>query len=338
MQKLVPEDSIPTTGHPSPEELAAYIDGNLGKEEAARVTGHLASCEDCYDVYSMSVGFLLANEPGPDTNVVPFPTRKLSQRRWPVATFGEHAASWRSAAAAVVLLALSGGIGGYFFLAPPPALMPVQVAGPVQGNAEVSDKLWLGPTSRGGGEEEKEVALDPASFQMGVQLVNLQVRLAANDGRGSEDVVARILQVLETQYLAEDLKKAYKNITFSIENKTPARSLLGRTSQLAQQTRETLDAPHVDFGQWVEAGYLASLSQSPTFFQQSESRKFLRRLRWRDKLHERLGLGDTELDPITRASLDRVSEIISKRDLRPADYDEIEQQLRKILDHYYPET
>ncbi len=49
------------TGHPSAEELAAYIDGNLGKEEAARVTAHLASCEDCYDVYSMTAQFLLAD-------------------------------------------------------------------------------------------------------------------------------------------------------------------------------------------------------------------------------------------------------------------------------------
>src|SRR3954452_22694019 len=187
MQKLAPEDSIPTIGHPSPEELAAYIDGNLGKDETARVIEHLASCEDCYDVYSMSVGFLLADEPAPP-NVVPFPPRKLSQRRRLVAVFGERAASWRLAAAAVALLALSGGIGGYFFFAPPPALMPGQVAGPVQGNAEISGKRWLGPTPRGGGEEGKEVDVDPASFQMGVQLVNLQVRLAANDGPGSQDI------------------------------------------------------------------------------------------------------------------------------------------------------
>ena len=321
MQKFVHETQPPSIGHPTPEELAAYIDGNLGEDEVARITGHLASCEDCYDVYSMATRFLLESEPAPPKdNLVPFPQREV--RSW-----------WPAAAAAVALLAVGGGAGGYLLL-PPPTLTPDKVAGSVRGNAEVSGNLWLGPTQRGSGVQGKEVDVDPAAFQMGVQLVNLQVKLAANDGRGSEDVVARILQVLDNQYFVDDLKKSYGDITTSIENKTPAKDLVGKTSQLAQQTRESLDASHVDFGQWVEAGYLSSQAQDPAFFQRSDTRSFLRRLRWRD----RVGLGDTRLDPTTRESLDRISDVVSKGDLRPSDYAELKSQFAQILGFYYPDV
>ena len=76
------------------------------------------------------------------------------------------------------------------------------------------------------------------------------------------------------------------------------------------------------------------MARKPSFFQQSDNRVFLRRLRWNDKL----SLHDVKLDPPTRASLDRVSEVLSRGDLRPSDYDKLQHELEKILEHLYPET
>jgi hypothetical protein len=42
------------TAHPEAEELAALIDGNLNPDKRAGIMEHLASCDRCYEVFSMS--------------------------------------------------------------------------------------------------------------------------------------------------------------------------------------------------------------------------------------------------------------------------------------------
>ena len=107
-------------------------------------------------------------------------------------------------------------------------------------------------------------------------------------------------------------------------------------TKLGQESREWFESIPLDLGQWVEAGRLAAFARNPSFFQQSEARTFLRRLLWRDKLHDLLRIGDTKLDPATRQSLEQISGIVSKENLGPSDYDELKRQLDKILATYYP--
>ncbi len=84
---------------------------------------------------------------------------------------------------------------------------------------------------------------------------------------------------------------------------------------------------------WTLAGW-RPFAHDPSFFQRSDTQSFLRHLYWRDKL----GLGDTKLDPVSRESLDQISEIASKGDLQASDYAELQRQFDKILEIYYPET
>lgn len=42
------------TKHPEVEELAALIDSKLGPDESTRIMGHVASCDRCYELFSMS--------------------------------------------------------------------------------------------------------------------------------------------------------------------------------------------------------------------------------------------------------------------------------------------
>jgi hypothetical protein len=42
------------TAHPEAEELAALIDGKLSPDKRAGIMEHLASCDRCYEVFSMS--------------------------------------------------------------------------------------------------------------------------------------------------------------------------------------------------------------------------------------------------------------------------------------------
>jgi hypothetical protein len=306
---------------PAAEDLAAYIDGTLGETERAQVTAHLASCEDCYAVYTETLHFQLESDPdGVDEEVPRFPAPATSKRRFPV--------EWLSLAA---LLLIGVGSGSWFqFLAPPPHL--VTTPPPPSMASLPGDPLWLGPTYRGEGGGG-EVKVDEAAFRFGVQAVNLQTTLRSGRSRESQDVIARILNLLEPQPFTQDLYGRYAGITAALEKRPPAEAL-PEASRLAQESREVFDTTSLDLGQWVEAGRLAAMARNPTFFRQADTRRFLRRLRWND----RLGLHEVKLDPVTRESLDRISEILSKSDLQPADYPGLRRQLERILEHYYPQS
>jgi hypothetical protein len=325
MQEFAPTKSRLSGDCPSDEELAAYIDGALDKEEAARVAGHLVSCERCYEIYSETLRFQLDSEVAvaPGGKVVPFPS--ATERRRPVLRWLPFAA----------LLLVGIGAGTYVhLLAPPPELTTAEVTAPIPDQPR--QQFWFGPRTRGGGgrEEEDRIKIDEAAFRLGVQLVNLQVSLKTKDAEDAEDAIAFILGLLESGYFTEDLPRDYAAIKADlVGGKAPA-DVLPEASRLARESRGVFDPTYLDLGQWVEAAHLATLSRNPSFFQQADTRSFLRRLRWRDKL----GIGDTKLDPTTRESLERIADIVSKGDLQASDYDKLKAQCEKILDKYYPES
>ena len=329
MQEFTPKQSSPPeppAGHwPSDEDLAAYIDGNLDKAESKRIVEHLATCEDCYAVYIGALRFKLETEP-PQDNVVPFQPRETgTQRR-----------SWWVPALAAAAAILVAAVSGWFYYAGPlPALLVAQITGSLRGTTDMpAGGLWLGPTSRGVGDTEAEVPHDPAAFKMGVQIVNLQVSLQANQGEQAQDIVARILQILDAQMFVDDLKTGYKEITGAISNGSSPGNLTKKASDLAGKANEALASPlYFDLGQWVEAGRLAALYHNPAFFKQSDSQTFLRRALWRD----RLGRRDAQLPQGSRKELEAIRQILGKGDLQPADYIELQSHFDEILKANYPE-
>lgn len=329
MPELAPIETRPPAGScPTAEDLACYIDGALSPEEAARITEHLASCENCFEVYSEVVRFQLESAPEADDNVVPFPSQETKRRNWRVPAL----------VAASVLVAAVGG--GYYLIGPLPALATIQVTEPIQGEPEQVKNLWRGPTPRGAGETEEEVPLDPSAFQpsafqIGVQLVNLQVSLKANQGEQAQDVVARILQNLDTQMFVDNLKEGYKGITVEIANGTPPEKLTRKASELAGQAREVF-APrylYVDLGQWVEAGRLAAISHDPAFFRLPASRSFLRHALWRDRLH----IKGSKLPEKSRMEFYAIGRILDDGGLKPQDYTKLRDHFDKILANEYPD-
>ncbi len=320
--RISPPPEPPEEHWPSDEDLAAYIDGNLDQAESKQIVEHLASCEDCYAVYIGAVRFKLETDPAPVDNVVRFPSREETRRGWRLSAM---------AAAAVLLIATAGG--GYYLAGPLPALMTDQVAEPIQGKPEQMGNLWRGPTLRGAGGAEEEVPLDPAAFQIGVQLVNLQVSLKANQGEQAQDVVARILHNLDKQMFVDGLKDGYKGITVDIANGTPPKNLTGKASELAGQAREVFTPLYLDLGQWVEAGRLASISHDPAFFRLPESRSFLRHALW----HDRLGFKNSKLPEKSRMELYEIGRILDKGAPQPGDYSKLQIHFDKILATEYPE-
>jgi hypothetical protein len=325
MLTAAPHSAPPIPGPcPIDEEIAAYIDGNLDRSERERVTGHLASCEDCYAVYSETIRFLMGCGPATtedamfDDEVVAFPSRTKFVARW-------------GSLAALFLLGVGVGVS-FYLLRPLPALPIGDLIASLPQPPAGSQGLWLGPTYRNAPmNEPTEDTTGETPIRLGVQLVNLQMSLGTGKAEGSQDVIARILGLLGTQLFTDDLQKGYTAITVDLANgKTPVQ-VLPRASRLALEVREVVDTTLLDLGQWVEAGRLAAISRDPSFFRQVENRRFLQRLLWRD----RLGLGETRLDPPTRASLWRISEILGKGDLQTSDYALLGRQLDEILKIHY---
>jgi hypothetical protein len=376
---------------PSAEELAAYIDGNLGKAESRRVTEHLASCENCYTIYMGVLQFQLDSSPAEPEGVVDgelkrFPSLEERERAAAGRRLSPPAKRGKVAVAAVrrwlpiaALLLVGVGTGTYFqLLASPPGLVTTRLT-PFPPSPE---QLWLGPTYRGEGGDE-EAKLDEAAFRMGVQLVNLQASLKSGNVLVAQAVVARILGLLKAQSFTDDLQKGYTGITIALENhnlapgesgrdlslqhdrlgvkrqdgavitlngedqatrenlqpvkelqETRTAKVLPEAYRLAKESREAFETTPLDLGQWVEAGRLSALAQDPSFFQQPDTQSFLRRFRWREKL----GMGDTKLDPVSRESLDQISKVASKSDLQAPDYVKLKEQFDKILGIYYPDT
>ncbi|MFL6258358.1 MAG: zf-HC2 domain-containing protein [Thermoanaerobaculia bacterium] len=312
--------------HPSDEELAAYIDRGLVNAEADRIAEHLVSCERCYEIYSETVRLQL------DGDVLLFSSAE--EQRGRAARRRAVTSLWLPFAALLLLSVGSGGYLTYVQLLARPELTTSPAAPPLASLPPMApDKspLWIGPTFRGEGGEE-ETKINEASFRTGVQLVNLDATLQAGQARESQDVIARILGLFKPQPLTSNLYNRYAKMSGDLY-KTPPAELLPQAARLARESREVFEPTSFDLGQIVEAGRLAAMARNPTFFQQPETRKFLRRLRWNDKL----GLHDVQLDSTTRESLTRVSQIAANRNLRPSDYAELEQQLRKILEVYYPQ-
>ena len=323
MQKVAPNYMPPPSSGPCPsiEEMAAYLDGNVDETEQKRILDHLASCEDCFFLYSETAHFVADTSPGDEVyneKIAPF-----SSRRGLIAKWGAIAA----------LLLVGVGSGAYFqFLRPLPALPTGDTTASIPGQTG-SQNLWFGPRFRGSGEDE-EIQIDQASFRLGVQLVNLHVSLNARNLENASDAIAFILGLLKSGYATADLQEDYTKLKATLlEGKRTPADALSAASALAEQVRDAYDTTSLDLGQWVETARLACLAQNPAFFQQSASRSFLRRLLWRD----RAGLEDFKLDPPTRASLEAISRILGKGDLKAPDYAEIRRQTEKILEIHYPQ-
>jgi tetratricopeptide (TPR) repeat protein len=94
-------------GCPELETIAAYLDGRLGDRERARVTEHLASCEDCYTMLSESAQIHVAPETG---------AMRIT-RSWREWVTGARLA-WSSAGAAVATAACL-----WLLIAPPERIM-----------------------------------------------------------------------------------------------------------------------------------------------------------------------------------------------------------------------
>jgi putative zinc finger protein len=304
-------------GHPELEELAALIDGRLPTQDAARVRAHLGSCEECYEVFSETLK--LQEELGAEGQVVPFEKRRRG---------------WRWAAAAVAAL-LVLGVGIVLYRTYWPSTAPQgraieALAQTLPGKAlDLYGILWT-ERNRGGNEEkgpkEKELS-DEHSFQLGVELLNLQVALDAGQGDVAENAAARMNDLVRP-IPDEELKAFYKRLRVDLSQKKDPQRFAGPAAQRAQELRSLGDDPVLDLGSWIEAARLAAIARQTSFFKPREVWSLLARL----KQEQEKGFDLSPVEPRLRA----IDAVLAKGQLRPEDYQALLKELDPLLAHYYP--
>jgi hypothetical protein len=319
MQEFAPKQSRPSGNCPSDEELAAYIDGVLGKEEAARIAEHLASCENCFEVYSETVHFQLESQPAPAGEVVPFPSGRK-----------DLAPLWLAAAASLIV-----AVGGWYvyqsFLAPPPQIAVAEVA-PDLRRRPVKNLLWDYETTRGLGEPESELARQ--SFQVGALLVDLHLAGQAGatmKGYRAWHGVGTALS--EAPGMSEFSAKIFKEANNMHPEHNPVgsanalRSVATQASQIEAELRESVLFPeYIDLGKWTEAGRVAALVRDASFFKDRQNRRFL---------SYALEPWEPDMPKPVRKELEAISQIWEQGDdLAPSAFKPLASHFQEILDHY----
>lgn len=274
--------------HPGDERLAAFVDGRLSSRERSRIVDHLASCEECYEVFSETVSVQSeAAEEGETIAPVPsLPARRSPWRRPVVLRRWVPAAALLAAAITIVVLAPWRDTAGTPHL-PVGALVPAEVG------AETADEVrsridahgWpqtLGPESYG------EPAA--AAFQLGVRAVELEVALAAGDREASVILSHRIDALLAGFEAGEVVSHVYYagpgglREMLAEDAKSEALLDLHREADavLAESSAEVpaiVDPFWYGFGKWAQAGYLAAAEARGEHFRSPLHRSFLRHLR-----------------------------------------------------------
>lgn len=272
--------------HPGDERLAAFVDGRLASRDRKAVVEHLASCEECYEVFSETVR-LQSESSEEDVSVSALPLtsarwqgwrRPVVWRRW-VPALGLAAA-----AIAVLVVAPWNRFGGadLSLQALTSSIFGSRTA--TVASQRIDAYGWpqtLGPTSYGTDEV--------TAFRLGVLAVDLDVAAAADDRRTTTILshrMAVLLAGLELgQIVAHEYYSGPRGVQGLLAHQKPseaplaahreADAVLGGTSQ----DREGLVDPFwYTFGKWAEAGYLAAAAGEEDHFESAAHRRFLRRL------------------------------------------------------------
>lgn len=277
--------------HPDPEALAAFVDGRLEGEERRRLTEHLADCEPCYEIFSGVVAFQAEAEEAGGAVVAPV----VAIRRHPLRRAVPLAAA--AAVAGVVLLPLLRGP------AEPPTLTSARLLAPLE--EESGELVGLVDTGvyRGNGRAV-DTDIDRRDFHLGVQLVDLEVSLLAEDKEKAANLLFDLRNILLEAGLLDEQAEGYAELRRQLaEEAPPWPEIRATTTRLEGELVDRFSPLYLNFGKWAEAGWLAARGGDGEYFASPAHRRFLRWLERR---------GAETLSPEVVEELDALTALLEK--------------------------
>jgi hypothetical protein len=274
--------------HPGDERLAAFIDGRLSSRERESIVAHLASCEDCYEVFSETVS--VQTEAAEEDEAIvtpPFWPAKRALWRQPVVWRRWMPAAALAAAAAVTILVMAP-----WERSSTPSELPVQALASTVIGADTAATVGQGIDAHGFPQTlgpESFGTAEATAFSLGVRVVELEVALTAGDRDRGKVLTYRIESLLQNVELGEVVGHTYYVGPGGLRDLLGEQVPTGALLDLHREADTILAAPSdagqsfVDpfwyaFGKWAEAGYLAAVTGRDDHFRSPAHERFRRQL------------------------------------------------------------
>ncbi|HEX9734844.1 MAG TPA: zf-HC2 domain-containing protein [Thermoanaerobaculia bacterium] len=276
--------TMPST-HPCPDlaELAAFVDGRLAGEARAAVIEHLASCEDCYEVYAetLRVGEDLAAEDAAANDDLAPVVRHPRSFRW----------VWPAAAAALAATVGFLVLRLPVFLAAPRSSGELVAATGITEQTELKEDWDAHRWSTTRGQNPYELlSPEERSFRVGVRVVDLRSALELSDRDVVRAVTGEIVTLLEADEFGFG-EILYESLEREFGPDAPSAKLI----QLSEQAEKDMlpeDETYFELGKQIEAARLAALAGNVDYFKSGRIRRFLRGI-------PKMEIAEADLRPLT---------------------------------------
>ncbi len=330
-------------GCPSAEDLAAFVDGRLQGLQRERILEHLASCEDCYQVFAGVVDFQeqegedgdsAGEHQGMQAEVVPFPQAPAGspvRRRFR----GMPALRW----AACLSVGVGGALLSYAYFAVPPhlttrGLLASREASP----ASLQGESWLeNNTDRGPGAIPSGGA---AAFMLGVYWTDLEAAAISGDFRMLPEIARRIHGLVAETTVDGRAEEALvygldPEVVLLVKRlaEQPATQSVPALRQELDKAERRIDTfskreewPEVTRGKWAAAGWLAAKAGDAAFFAESRNRRYLA---WLLRRSEALFLPEEEV-----AELAAIQTAIRSAAPEAPPYQELVERFERVINYY----
>jgi hypothetical protein len=241
---------------PTEEDLAAYIDNTIDRVERDRIAGHLCSCKDCYEVFSMAADLLgeVPEEPW-------FSVKSIFFRYVPYSF---------AAAAAVFLIMIyvfkDISVDKLSFVEDRVAVLAE--------NADKDSMSFLFKQETAGLYGFADMSsVEGSNFRAGVCLADLELALLLDDKESSLMLLSELVVLLKAAKGTNDTITLYKNMKREIDEGASLKQFAGRTEKSAPGVELFL---YVRFGQWCEGGRIAAIERMSKFYSAGDVEAFIK--------------------------------------------------------------
>jgi|ETNmetMinimDraft_16_1059900.scaffolds.fasta_scaffold21677_2 hypothetical protein len=246
---------------PSEEDLAAFIDNTIDYVERDRIAGHLSSCNDCYEVFSVATE-LQEEVPGEVFSVATELQEEVPGESWfSVKSIIFRYVPYSFAAAAAVFLIMISGISLLYddklsFVGDRVAVLAEDVdkeSIPYLFRQEPADLYGFADMSSGEG----------SAFRTGVYLADLELALLLDDKASALRLLSELVVLLKAAKGTDESITLYKNMEIEIGKGASLKQFTGRAEKTVPGVEEPL---YVRFGQWCEGGRIAAIERKSKFY------------------------------------------------------------------------